>query len=117
LLSKASLTDEQRQLVDYFKPYTLDKKNTPIPKPVKLPTRTLLRNFDPETSVIDRRILFEITGRKIQEDDAVYSDEDGDQKPKANVRNPYSGQEQFDDNRSLDSDELFDAEMEQRMAR
>ena len=37
----------------------------------------LLRNFDPDDDVVDRRILFEITGRE-QIDDELYSESDDD---------------------------------------
>jgi len=37
----------------------------------------LMKNFDPDFDVIDRRILFEITGRE-QIDDELYSESDED---------------------------------------
>ena len=78
-----SLRRNQRQLVQYFKAYHLDEDELELP-PEKPPqsTEEMLRRFDPRTNLDDHRILYEITGHKLEQAqfDIHYEDEgrDGD---------------------------------------
>ena len=73
-----SLRRNQRQLVQYFKAYHLDEEELELP-PEKPPqsTEEMLRRFDPRTSLDDHRILYEITGHKLEQQqfDIHYEDE------------------------------------------
>jgi hypothetical protein len=76
LLTSVLLRPNQRQLVKYFKNYHLDLDNLELPK--KVPNETLqhlMKRFNPTDDPIDKRILYEITGRKGQND--RFSDEEG----------------------------------------
>jgi len=63
-------------MIKYFKPYHIshDEPTLPDPKP-PLSIDKLLKSFSPDDNFIHRRILYEITGRKIHENDQ-YSDDD-----------------------------------------
>ena len=67
----------QRHLVRYFKQYHIDYANMkpPSSKPPKS-VKELTEFFNPEEDVIDKRILYEITGRK--KDREKFSDEESD---------------------------------------
>jgi len=63
--------------VRYFKAYHLDQDNLELPaKEENQAVRHLVGNFDPDNDVVDKRILYEITGRKGENE--RYSDEEGD---------------------------------------
>lgn len=67
-----------RQLIKYFKPYHIDQKELELPeKKPPLSVNQLLANFNPGNNFIHRRILYEITGRKIEKNDE-YSDDEYD---------------------------------------
>lgn len=50
--------------------------------------KDLVSNFDPDKDAFDKRILYEITGRKYENE--VYSDEEGDVSDGENSENPHS---------------------------
>jgi hypothetical protein len=65
LLTSTLLRTNQRHLIKYFKQYHIsyDRLQLPEQKPPKS-IKKLVQHFDPINDVIDKRILYEITGRK-----------------------------------------------------
>jgi hypothetical protein len=61
------LKSHQRELVRFFKNYCIDKDDPKLPECCELkPVTHLMKNFDPDNDVVDKRILYEITGRHAQ---------------------------------------------------
>lgn len=64
-MAKAQLASNQRGLVDYFRDYYIDDDNYELKEKKMMATEKLVGpNFDPENDKIDKRILYEVTGRK-----------------------------------------------------
>jgi len=61
-------------MIKYFRLYHLESSNLYLPESVEIPMEELLSKFDPENNMVDKRILYEITGRK--HDDLEYEDDD-----------------------------------------
>ena len=69
----------QKKLVPYFRPYHIDEDNPELPEPKSQePNSRTLANFNPDTDIIDRKILYEITGRK-KDPDEKFSDESSEE--------------------------------------
>mmetsp|Transcript_4481 Transcript_4481/g.2967 ORF Transcript_4481/g.2967 Transcript_4481/m.2967 type:complete len:84 (+) Transcript_4481:1444-1695(+) len=51
-------------MVKYFRQYNLDADRLYLPEPVTQTVDEILTGFDPDNDDIERRILYEITGRK-----------------------------------------------------
>ena len=77
LMTSTLLRTNQRQLVKYFKQYHIDYSKMKVPgqNPPKS-IKKLTKHFDPINDTIDKRILYEITGRKEPHD--KFSDEEQD---------------------------------------
>jgi hypothetical protein len=61
------LKSHQRELVRFFKNYYIDKDDPKLPECCELkPVSHLMKKFDPDNDVVDKRILYEITGRHAQ---------------------------------------------------
>lgn len=65
LMTSTLLRTNQRQLVKYFKQYHIDYSRLKVPEqnPSKS-IKKLTKHFDPINDAVDKRILYEITGRK-----------------------------------------------------
>ena len=64
-MTSTLLRTNQRHLVKYFKQYHIDYSRLNLAeKPPSKSVKKLTKHFDPENDVIDKRILYEITGRK-----------------------------------------------------
>jgi len=83
-ISKLYLSAKQRSMVRFFKEYHIDADHPKLEiKKSSIPNiNKLLEDFNPEENFIDRRILYEITGRKTNEheftDSSFSDDEDSD---------------------------------------
>ena len=76
LLTHTVLRTNQRQLVQYFKQYHIDYKSLKVKESKTTKVEKLTEHFDPAFDPIDKRILYEITGRKGPADH--FSDESSD---------------------------------------
>jgi hypothetical protein len=79
-ITSVQLRSNQQQMVPYFKDYHINDENPTI-KFSKQPrdVEKMFKHFNPNTDTLDRRILWEITGRKREDDLFESSDEDDSQ--------------------------------------
>jgi len=64
-LSKAQLASNQRGLVNYFRDYYIDDESFELKETKEMAVEKLIGpKFDPENDKIDKRILYEVTGRR-----------------------------------------------------
>lgn len=65
-IAQLSMKRNNRQMIKYFKPYHISAENPELPDAAPpLSIHQLMMNFSPSDNFIHRRILYEITGRKI----------------------------------------------------
>lgn len=77
LMTSTLLRTNQRHLIKFFKQYHIDYSRLNLAeKPPSKSAKKLTKHFDPDNDVIDKRILYEITGRKDHKD--KFSDEEYD---------------------------------------
>ena len=89
LFSSVMLRKNQRQLVPYFKSYHIDPDNLKLPEnPPPSSVGHLMKNFNPNEDAVDKRILWEITGRK--QAGEIFSDESSSDEESEAV-NPFLG--------------------------
>ena len=78
-LAKIQLKRHQRRLIPTFRYYNLELDKLEVPDLIRPPPNVfeVLRNFDPSSNEIDRRMLFEITGKKVStQEDAFWDSSD-----------------------------------------
>ena len=74
LMAYLQLTRGQRLLVQYFRRHTIDKADLKKSHIYRgLETDQILKDLNPRDNKVDKRILFELTGIKVNEDD--YNDD------------------------------------------
>ena len=82
MVSSVTLRRNQIQLIPWFKTYHIDDNEPILPEPKQLSCFShLMSRFTPESNDIDKKILFEITGRKkptniFQDESSTSSSED-----------------------------------------
>jgi len=82
LMTSTLLRTNQRHLIKYFKQYHISYDKLKLPEQKKPKSiKKLTQHFDPINDVVDKRILYEITGRKeakdkFSDDEQAGSDED-----------------------------------------
>jgi len=62
-LSELSMSKNRRSMVKHFRQYRLQIDNLFLPEPFEPSIEKIMRGFDPNSNNVDKRILFEVTGR------------------------------------------------------